>query len=59
MTNQELDELEKHYATVDVKVFNALRELRLENRILDRAYNDLYGQVYPNKPPITAHIRSS
>ena len=56
MNNEVLDSLEKEYATKDVRVFNALRELRLELRIATRAFGEIYAEMYPSKPPIQATI---
>lgn len=59
MTEAELTELEKEYASKDVRVFNALRELRLELRVVTRAYEDLYKERYGGPVPVFAHVRSS
>ncbi len=54
-----LDELERRLATTDVTAFNAIRELRLELRIMTRAYGELYSEKYAGPPPVYAHIRST
>lgn len=59
MEDRLLDELEKRLAITDVTAFNAIRELRLELRIMTRAFGELYGEKYAGPPPIYAHVRSS
>lgn len=59
MTSGQLDALEKRLATSDPVAFDAIRELRLELRVMTRAYNDLYKERYGDKPtPIFGHVRS-
>jgi len=57
MTLEELDAVERRLEKEDPEAFLALRQARLEYRIVQRAYDELHAEHY-SLPSVYAHLRS-